>query len=224
MAKKLQLSSKKLQIDKAQATIVSVVAGAVFVAIFSLVSSKALWSQRSYQERVIAKQQVALDTLEKNISSVEALNSSYQQFVGSTTNMLGANPAGTGEQDGDNARLVLDALPSKYDFPALASSLDKILTDRKIAGTINGTDDELTQSGAEVSGQPVPVDIPFQLSVSGSYTTMQDLINVLERSIRPFNVQKISLSGGVGSMQMTLDVKTYFQPEKTLNIKKEVVK
>lgn len=213
-----------MQIDKAQATIVGVIAGAVFVTIFSLVSSKALWGQRGYQDRVVSQKQDALDTLEKNVSSAKDLQASYQQFIGTTTNMLGGNPAGTGDQDGDNARIVLDALPSKYDFPALASSLEKILSDRKIQGTLNGTDEELTQSTAAVSGTPVPVDMPFQLSVSGSYTTIQDLISVFERSIRPFKIENINLSGSVNDMQVTLELKTYFQPEKTLNIKKEVVK
>lgn len=220
---KLHLTTKKVQIDKAQATIVGVVAGAVFITVFSLVSSKALWSQRGYQARVIAKKAAARDQLDTNVKSVQGLVSAYKDFVGSSTNMLDGNPSGTGDQDGDNAKLVLDALPSKYDFPALASSLEKILNDRKIQGTISGTDDEIAQADAAESADPVPVEIPFQISTSGSYSSVQDLVSVFERSIRPFEVQKMTLSGGVSDMSLSLDLKTYFQPEKTLSIKKEVV-
>ncbi len=221
---KVQLVTKKMQIDKAQATIVAVVAGAVFVTVFSLVSSKALWAQRGYQARVITKKAAARDQLNENVKSVQGLVTAYKDFVGASTNMLDGNPSGTGDQDGDNAKLVLDALPSKYDFPALASSLEKILNDRKIQGTISGTDDEVAQAAATESGDPVPVEVPFQISVTGSYASAQDLVSVFEKSIRPFNIQRMTLSGGNSEMDLSLEVKTYFQPEKTLSIKKEVVK
>lgn len=221
----MQLSTKKVQIDKAQATIVGIIASTVFVTVFSLVSAKALWTQRGYQARVIDKKQQASDQLETNLQSVDGLVSSYKNFVGSSTNMLQGNPSGTGDKDGDNARLVLDALPSKYDFPALTASLEKILTDKKFKiNTITGTDDEVAQSATPKSGNPVPVDMPFELSVNGSYASIQDLVGVFEHSIRPFSIQKVSLSGDSNDMQITLNAKTYFQPEKTLNIKKEVVK
>ncbi len=219
----LQLTTKKMQIDKAQASVVAIVATTVFVTVFSLVSTKALWTQRGYQARVIDKKATANDQLAKNVDSVKDLVSSYQQFVDSSVNILDGNPAGTGERDGDNARLVLDALPSKYDFPALTSSLEKIMNDRKIQGTITGTDDEVAQSATAESGSPAPVEIPFQINVTGTYASTQDLVSVFERSIRPFNIQKISISGGASSMTTLLDVKTYYQPEKTLNIKKEIV-
>jgi hypothetical protein len=221
---KLELTTKKMQIDKAQATIVGVIAASVFVTVFSLVSSRVLWTQRGYQARVIDQKTKAKVQLEKNVDSVKDLVASYQQFVESSSNMLGGNPAGTGDQDGDNARLVLDALPSKYDFPALTSSLEKILNDRHIEGTISGTDDEVAQSAAAESVSPQPVEIPFQISMQGSYASAQDLVSVFERSIRPFNIQKMTLSGGLSDMNMSLDVKTYFQPEKALSIKQEVVK
>ncbi len=217
-------SSKRVQINKSQATIVGVVAGAVFIAVFSLVSSKALWTQRGYQARVIDKKQTADQQLDENLASVTTLATSYKAFVSQPVNMLGGNPSGSGEKDGDNARLVLDALPSKYDFPALTSSLEKILTDKgfKIEG-ITGTDDEIAQSSAKQTGTPSPVDMPFQLNVSGSYQSIQDLVSVFERSIRPIVVQKVSISGGAGNMKMQVEAKTFYQPEKTLSIKQEAV-
>lgn len=221
---KLELTTKKMQIDKAQATIVGIVAGAVFVTVFSLVSVRSLWTLRNYQARVIDKKTIARDQLQQNEASVKDLVSSYQQFVASQTNIIDGNPAGSGEKDGDNARLVLDALPSKYDFPALTSSLEKILNDRKIKGSITGTDDEVAQSSATLSGSPSPVEIPFQITTESSYASAQELVAVFERSIRPFNIQKLILSGGASNMNLSLDINTYYQPEKALDIKKEVVK
>ena len=221
----VKLSSKKVQIDKAQATIVAVIGTAVFVSVFSLVSVKSLWSQRSYQAKVIAQKQDARDQLEDNVNSVKDLVSSYKRFVDSSTNILGGNPQGAGEKDGDNARLILDALPSKYDFPALTTSLEKLITDKglKIEG-ITGIDDEVAQAGIQDSGDPQPVDMPFQVKVTGSYAGIQDLFNVFQSSIRPFHAQKIQLKGGASNMELTMDAKSYYLPEKSLDIKKVEVK
>lgn len=218
-------SSKRVQIDKAKSRSVGYVAGAVFITVFSLVSANSLLKQRSYQAKVIDKKEAANVQLEKNIEATSSLVASYKQFVAQPVNIIGGNPAGTGEKDGDNARLVLDALPSKYDFPAVATSFEKILNEKSIKMEgITGTDDEIAQSAKTSSAVPKPTDIPLSLSVEGSYTSMQDLISVLEKSIRPFSIQKMTLNGGTDKMKMSLDLKTFYQPEKKLNIRMETVK
>ncbi|MCA9329206.1 hypothetical protein KDA11_01040 [Candidatus Saccharibacteria bacterium] len=221
----IKLTSKKIQIDKAQATIVAVVGCAVFVTVFSLVSVKSLWTQRSYQAKVISKKQEAHDQLEQNVNAVKDLVKSYTLFVDAPTNMLNGNPKGSGDKDGDNARLILDALPSKYDFPALTTSLEKIISEKHLKiESITGTDDEVAQSKASSSDAPKPIDMPFQIKVSGSYSNLQELFAVFEHSIRPFHAQKIQLKGGVEDMDLTIDAKSYYLPEKTLDIKKVDVK
>ena len=217
--------TKRIQIDKDQATTVGVVAAAVFVTVFSLVSCKALLTQRSYQQRVITKQEKARDQLKADLDAVSQLETSYKDFISAPDNVIGGNPSGTGDRDGDNAKITLDALPSKYDFPALTSSLEKILTDKKLKiGGISGSDDELAQAANQTSSNPKPIEIPFSLSVGGSYQSMQDLVGVLEKSIRPIKVTKATFSGGVSDMQLALELRTYYQPEKILDIRTEVVK
>ena len=142
-----QFSTKRIAIDKAYATLVIAVAVAAFIIMFSLVASKALLGQRSYQAKVIHKKEIARDTLRDNILAAEQLNSSYQSFVNEPINAIGGNPKGDADRDGDNARIVLDALPSKYDFPALTSSLDQLLRGNGLTVvSIDGKDDEVTQS------------------------------------------------------------------------------
>ncbi len=221
---KINLTSKRVQIDKAQATTIGIIAGAVFISVFSLVSAKSLWSQRTYQARVIDRKDKADKQLQKNVEAVEDLEVSYKEFVGRSENVLKGNPTGQGEKDGDNARIILDALPSKYDFPALTASLEKILTEKsfKITG-LTGTDDEVAQSKAEASSDPKPVDMPFQFDVEGNYSSAQELLTTMEKSIRPLQIQKLTLSGGNDKMKLLLDGKTFYQPEKSLEIKTEVV-
>lgn len=66
-------SGKRLQISKANTTMVAVVAVASFVTMFSLVAAKALWDQRSFQARVITDKEVARNQLKTNVAAVDSL-------------------------------------------------------------------------------------------------------------------------------------------------------
>lgn len=224
MAKAIS-STKRALISKANSRIVVTTAIAAFVVMFSLVASKALLSQASYQNRVITKKKAALTQLKADLNARDSLVNSYQAFVGTSQNVLGGNPDGTGDQDGDNARLVLDALPSKYDFPALATTLDKLITSQNLQIlSITGTDEEVAQANNQSSSTPQPIAMPFEFQVSGKYDSIKKLEDIFEHSIRPFQVQKIELSGNEGNMTATVTAQTFYQPEKNLNIKMEVVR
>ncbi len=222
----VDLKTKRVQIDKANLTVVVAVTVAAFVTIFSLVAIKSLVTQRNYQAKVISARETARDQLEKNIDSADKLTESYKQFVSSTANVIGGSAAGSGERDGDNARIVLDALPSKYDFPALATSLEKLIKSQGLAiQSIVGTDDEVNQSGVADDPTPAAVEMPFKVTVAGDYASTQKLIGVLEKSIRPFVMNQLVLDADEnGAILMTIDAKTFYQPEKSLNIKSEVIK
>lgn len=222
---RLDLTTKRVQINKANLTVVVTVSVAAFVTIFALVAVKTLWTQRSYQSRVITARETARDQLKTNIDTADKLTTAYKGFVGATVNVIGGSSTGNGERDGDNARIILDALPSKYDFPALATSLEKLTNSQGLAiESIVGVDDELNQSVAEESPTPQAVEMPFKLVVKGNYASTQELIGVFERSIRPFVMNELILSANDGgTVQMTMDAKSYYQPEKSLQFKKEVI-
>src|SRR6266513_1825089 len=151
MANTLSITKRSL-IGKANSTIVVMAAVAAFVIVFSLVAGKALTDQAKYQNKVIAAKKKSLNQLKADLAARNSLVDSYHKFVVTNPNMLGGNTDGTGDQDGDNAKLVLDALPSKYDFPALATSLEKILTGQNLKiQTIAGSDDEIAQEQGKSS-------------------------------------------------------------------------
>lgn len=221
----MQFSGKRIQIDRAKAVIVGSVGAAVFIFIFSIFACKALLSQRSYQARVTKEQEKAVAQLRANVNSVDKLVTSYKNFAEQPNNILGGNPAGPGEHDGDNARIILDALPSKYDFPALATSLEKILIDRHYKiGSIVGNDDEIAQGSNPATATPIPVEMPFKFSVETSYDSIKGLMGILQSSIRPFVVQSMSFSGKDSTMQFSVSAVTYYLPEKQLNFPTKVVK
>lgn len=222
--KTLQFNTKHAQIDKAQVTMVAAVSVAVFLTIFAAISVYSLSQKRSYQDRVIAAREKARDQLDQNIQASNQLTESYKQFVSEPENIIGGSATGSGDRDGDNARIVLDALPSKYDYPALMTSLEKVIKQRGLSiDSISGTDDEIAQLQASDSSQTV--EMPFDVTVRGDYAKIQDIIKLFERSIRPFNIQEITFKA-VDDKEITATVKakSYFQPEKKLEFKTEVIK
>ena len=218
-------SAKKVLIDKANATVVVTVCIATFVTIFSLIAAKSLLSQSSYQSRVVSARETARDQLKANITAADNLSQSYQTFESSVQNVIGGSSTGNGEHDGDNARIVLDALPSKYDFPALTTSLEKLAKGQSLTLTgISGIDDESKQQGAATSDAPKAVEIPFTVSASGGYDSIQNLILVFEHSIRPFSINKLDFKAGAsGGLTVSVDAKTYYQPERGFDSKSVVI-
>lgn len=218
-------STKRSLIGKANSTIVLATGVAAFLIIFCLISSKTLLSQMGYQNRIMKAKKTAVSQLKTNLDARNSLVSSYAAFVNTPQNVIGGDPHGTGPQDGDNAKLVLDALPSQYDFPALATSLEKMITSQNLQiSSIAGTDQELQQGAVSASGNPQPVAMPFQVSVTGSYTNVLNLISIFNKSIRPFQILTMELSGNQNNMTATISAQTFFQPEKDFKISTEVVK
>lgn len=222
-----RLSTKKIQIDKANSVIVAAVAIAAFLVTFSLVSTKSLLSRRAYQARVIDAQEQARDKLDDNISSVKELKNRYNEFIGRSENIIKGSSTGNSPSDGDNARIILDALPSKYDYPALASSLEKILKDRGyVIYSMTGTDQEVEQNSANQAGVQQAVEMPFELTAGGSYKGIVDLLVAFRRSIRPFHIQTLTFEAeedNVDIVKLSIQGKSYYQPQRTLSITEEVV-
>lgn len=217
--------TKRSLIDKANTTTLIAAGVAAFVVVFSLVACKALLSQAAYQNRVIGEKKKTLKQLDANLAARDDLVKSYDAFVNTSQNIIGGNPAGSTDRDGDNAKIVLDALPSKYDFPALTASLEKLALSQGLSiESITGTDDEVAQQSQSSSPNPTTVPIQFQVVVKGGYPQVQGLIDSFDRSIRPIQIQKLSISGSNGSVTANIDAQTFYQPEKKLELTEKVVR
>lgn len=220
-----RLSVKRVLIDKSQSRMLVATAIAAFMAAFALVGGKMMIDQIMYQNRVISAKKDAVKQLRTNAQAASSLVTSYKTFISTSKNVLGGNPQGTGPQDGDNAKLVLDALPSKYDFPALATSVEQITKSQGMSvDSISGSDDEVNQVGNESSPNPEPIAMPFQLTANGNYQQAQQLIATFDKSIRPFQIKKMQISGGQSNMSVQIEAQSFYQPAKNFNITKKVVK
>jgi hypothetical protein len=220
------ISTKRVAISKANAQMVAVVAAASFITVFCLVASNTVFSQNRYQARVISAKEKAHKQLQENIDNYNNLATSYRAFDDASTNIIGGTKDGNGDNDGSNSKIILDALPPAYDFPALTSSIEKILKDNHLKVTsITGTDDQLNQQGNTASANPEPVEIPFTFTVSNaSYSSVNQLMAKLQQSIRPIQIDTLDASGGQNDMTVTVSGHTYFQPGKTVSITKKVIK
>lgn len=218
-------SIKRNLIAKSNATIVAVTSGACFIVVFCLVASASLFSQFMYQNRVIGANQTALRQLKANLQATDSLETSYNAFLSTPTNIIGGNPNGTGPQDGSNTKIILDALPSRYDYPALATSLENILTNQSVQiQSITGNDDAVAQANNQSSVNPSPQPMPFQVVVGGNYTSIQNVVSAFERSVRPIQIQTMELSGDQSQLTLTISAQTYWQPAKNLSISTKVIK
>lgn len=226
MVKETHGSTKRIQISKANKKIVIATSIATFAFIFSAVAANALVGQSFYQDKVIGERKDALKDAKASLESAQGLEDSYNEFVNKPVNIIGGNPNGTSDRDGDNAKIILDALPARYDFPALASSIEKIVNTHGLTfNSMTGSDDAVAQQENATSVSPAPIEMPFEFTVVGSYEAVQALARDLERSIRPFQITMfdVTASGEGGELTVKITGHTYFQPKKALNIKEEVV-
>lgn len=214
---KIAISAKRIQIDKAKANVVIFVAAAAFITVFSLVSAKALLGKRSFVSRVVAEKEKTLKTLKSNNEAAAKLEASYKVFNETPNNLLGGNPTGTGDKDGENAVLILDALPGRYDFPALSSSIEKMVNSQGSSiQSISGTDDEVAQSQSSDSSKPI--EMSFDVSAKSSPQSIFNIIDTFGKSIRPINITKLSLTASENDLSATISAKSYYQPKKTIQI------
>lgn len=218
--------TKRVAINKANAQMVAIVAVASFLTIGSLVASKSILSQNIYQSRVISAKNKANKQLLANIYAYNNLTVAYEQFVSTNNNVIGGSSSGNGPKDGNNAKIVLDALPPAYDFPALTASVQNLLTQSGLQATsITGTDDQLNQQSNVSSPNPQPVSMPFSFTVSNTnYQGVSQLINTLRNSIRPIAIDTLDVTGGGNSITVSVSAHTYYQPGKNLSITKQEVK
>lgn len=215
-------SEKYEKIDKENARIVASVGGTVFLVIFSLFAAQALISQSLYQNRVISEKKTALKQLEENKEAADDLRNVYSAFVSESENVLGGSPTGKSSVDGDNAKIVLDALPGEYDYPGLSSSIEKILVDGGYTIESIGGSEDATLAGSTDSS--APVNIPYPFAVSASSASMKELLQTLEKSIRPFYVDTMTIRSSQAGLRTSLGVRTFYQPEVIYELGTKVVR
>lgn len=216
MPQKNPTSMKHEQIEKTNTAMFIIIAVAASLISFTIVSSIYLIKRLSYQSRVIDKRSSAEKQLKTNKAELDKLVTAYKSFDASAESVIGTNDK--------NSKIVLDALPSKYDFPALATSIEKLINLSGGISSRNITGSDLEATALQSSVNPEPVEIPLSISGFASYENVQKLITNLQLSIRPLKITKVSLSGEQSNMNFTINLITYYMPAKDFDIQLEEIK
>lgn len=216
-------SVKKIQIDKDMKLVVIWVAIASFITIFSLISGYSLYKIMNYQNQVISSNSSTLSVLKSDQNSLLSLASSYQKFNNQPVNIIGGSISSNNQNNGNNSKIILDALPSSLDYPALLSSVQSLLSTEGVTiNSITGTGGPSSvTSSNQNSSSPQP--LTFSFSVSGGYQNIQNVITTLQNSIRPMQFQSIDISGNQSSLSLSATVQTYYQPGIGFNVSKEIL-
>ncbi|MBX4201732.1 hypothetical protein KW803_02465 [Candidatus Saccharibacteria bacterium] len=212
------VSVKHAKISKDQTRILVVIAIAVAVIIFGLFASKAMISKGLYQRKALHQTREVAALLKSNYASAQTLLTQYQVFEAQNPNMLGGSTTGTANLDGNNPKITLDALPSTYDAPALASSLEKILTERAVKiNSVTLTDDP-TANSDKPEAKPAPKLVVLSFEGTTTFSNGGLLIKDFERSIRPFDINTLEITGTDNNLKINAGMTTYFQSAKSLDL------
>lgn len=214
--KNLRVSRKQIQIDRARTVMYGSIIVASITLVTGLIFGQKLMSQNIYQQRVIKARKDSLKQLKSNVQASKDLSDAYKSFDAAEESVLGTKDK--------NSRLILDALPSKYDYPAMISSVEKLLSDKGyIVESVSGEGDQ-EGTALQTSSQPKPIEIPFGVTTRTSFDLSQRLMLTFENSIRPIAVSELDLNGNDSQLRLTIKAKTYYQPERVLDIQTKVVK
>lgn len=210
-----KLSGKHVLVDKANTTVVIVAALTTAVVVFSIFAAIKLVGVISYQNKVISLREDSVKQLESNLDSIDTLRNSYVAFDNTAESAIGTSDK--------NSKIVLDSLPSKYDFPAFITSINFIAESSGLTvNSITGTDDEAAAIKSTIN--PAPVEIGFELSATGNYDSVKKFIDDLRRSIRPFVINELSVSGSDNALSVKVIGLSYYQPSKEIGVNEQVVK
>lgn len=220
---------KRQQISQANKTMFIWVACAAVVVSFCLVIGQFLFRQAAFNIKIIDAKDKANSTLGQNIDNAKKLQDQMNSLlVNVDLSSVKANESDT------NFKVILDALPSNDDPITFATSLQRAIIPRSGA-LLETLEPPKTagEEGEEGSGEApehaeadskAPIEQRYSFTVLGNYEQIQNLLKDFERTIRPINVNTMSIEGSDANLRVEFDASTYYSNAKTLNIQKKTIK
>jgi hypothetical protein len=223
---------KRSQIAKANRTMFIWIAVASALVGVALVVSIFLAQKLFYNEKVLGEKQNTVSVINHNNEIVPELED--QVRVLDTNSDLASVKANSDDQA---IQVILDALPSDANSFALGSSLQN-----KLLVGINGLsieslqidpvvgvetltgEDALSASTTTDSAEVSDNEITFQFVVRGDQDALRKVLENLERSIRTIVVTSVRIETSSNGTQMTVQGKAFYEPAKTIELEKKVVK
>lgn len=183
-----------------------------------------LFRQAAFNQKVISAKLETQGTLSNNLENVEKLKKNVDELLANTH--LSAVKANDTDS---NLKVVLDALPTANDGAALGASFQQVILPKSQVTTSDLTTiiaEDSTATGTETEAESTTgtPTANFTFSAAGSYAQIQSMYRDLERTIRPINVQTVTIQGLDGAIRTTVTGVTYYSPSQTVQLGKKSIK
>lgn len=217
---------KREQIKRSSKVMFFWVAGASVIVSFSVVGSIFLIKQFIFNSAVLLKKNETATILQANLSAAQGLNESVEKL---RANRAIASVPSIATK-GNNLDKILDALPYEQDALGLGSSLQTtLLTEGSIDSLTIDTgqgDFSLTDAEGVTFEAPEGADyIGFSFEVVGSEKDIKDIIDKLNRSIRPMKIIDVEMQPGEDrTIEMNVRAITFYAPKTTYKVGEETIK
>lgn len=213
---------KRQQITNANRTMFIWIAGVSAIVGVALVVSIFLVQKIVFGEKVLNEKKHTASVLSNNLKAIPGLKDNIAVL---NTN---ENLASVRLKDTDPPlQSVLDALPASSNATALGSSLQKKLLAGVPGVAIESINvDPVTDADAQSdTNNPSSIKFSFSVSIANTaYTSLQELLQKIEKSIRPFNITNLTVEGQASKVTMMAEGVSYYQPAQSLELRDKVVK
>lgn len=218
---------KRQQISHANRVMLLWIAGVSVVVGISVVLIIFLVQRIMFDEKVIGEKNHTASVLKKNLDKVEGLKQNVR--VLDTNQALGSIRL---NETKSSIQTVLDALPADPNTTALASSLQLkllngvpgvVIETLSVAPGPSGS--TTTSSSSKSSSAAEELGFTFSVSAAkGNYDALREVLERLEKSIRPFKTDTVVVEAQGSKIVMTVSGSSYYEPAKVVELKSKVVK
>lgn len=216
---------KRQQIEVTNKHIFVWVALTSVIVSFCIVALQFLVKEFLFNQKVINEKSATNQQIVDNIAAGKELTNNVNKLLADAN--LGSVQRQT-DEEATALNVVLDALPVKGDATSFANSLQTVVFPRsgvaikELSTSIEQTDEFAADTTTATTEVPT---LPFKAGLSGTYEEMQKALLDIARVIRPINLTKLSIRSDDGNkLQVSIEGHTYYQPARTIEIKKEIRK
>ena len=209
---------KRQQISGTRKQVFIWVAAASAAVVICIIVGINLIQRIKYQTKVNGELGKTAETLKNSANSIDELISNVNNLRTNRQLTL----TNLKSDDSTVFQVVIDALPTEADAVDFSTSLqneilsrsgvtiDSIAVDAPSSTTSSSADDS-SSSGGSVDF-PVAQAISFNVSVIGSYNSIQETLENMQRSIRPITIDSIRLEGTDDNLTADIQATTYYSP------------
>jgi hypothetical protein len=209
--KKIKRPQINIQTDRSATMMVFAGIAAVVLAI-SIVGTKIVFQDAMFERKVLVRKKAASEQLEKNIKSVDGLRDNLKR--------LNETPETSNKQ-------ILNVLPSAFDFPQTSATIEGIANKNGIeiqSISVAGGEGTVVSSGIMTSDSNEVESMLIGIGANGSYPNVRQFLVDLTNSRRAFGVEVMDVNGNGAQLSTTINVRAYYKPIVSTDIKKEVIK